>query len=413
MQRQTNTSMIDVDEARSIVVQQSSPLPTVELPLREALHRTLAKPIACDVDYPPFDRALMDGFAVIAADTAAAPVTLRVVGQIAAGSDPARAINRGEAMQINTGAPVPPGADAVVRVEDTELSSDRSSVVVKLAARKRQSITDRATYVSAGSTVLKAGSKITALEVAVAATAGAARVTVYRQPKVAILVTGDELIDVDERPSGAKIRNSNEPMLEALVRAAHAESIMLGVARDDRNDLRTRIEQGLSADVLCITGGVSMGEFDFVPEVLAELGVEVGFQKMIIKPGRPVLFAKSKRGTLIFALPGNPVSAFVGFHLLVRPALAAMHGRTTMDANQTAARLIGSMKATENRRSYWPGTARTDADGAWEVTPLLWHGSGDVFGMAGANCLIMRPPGAPAVGEGGSVMIQFLESASG
>lgn len=405
--------MIDVDEARRIVRDRTSPLPAVELPLGDALHRTLAEPVVCDADYPPFDRAMMDGYAVRARDTDAAPVTLRVVGQVAAGDDPTRRLESGEAMQINTGAPIPPGADAVVRVEETEPQADDNTVRVLKSIKPRQFITDRATYASAGAVVIDRGTRITPLEIAAAASAGAARVTVYRQPIVAVLVTGDELIDIGEKPSGGRIRNSNAPMLEALVLAAHAHPHSLGVARDDRNDLRRKIEQGLSADVLCITGGVSMGAFDFVPEVLAELGAEVCFQKMIIKPGRPVLFAKARQGTLIFALPGNPVSAFVGFHLLADPALAVMQGRNTILMHERSATLHGALKATENRRSYWPGRVRVDKQGGWIVEPLAWHGSGDVFGMVGANCLIMRPPKAPAADRGATVAILPLDRTTG
>ncbi len=403
--------MIDIDEAYEVLFSNIKAGKTVVLPLSEALYRTLAVPVSCDVDYPPFDRSVMDGYAVRAVDVADAPATLRVAGQIPAGTMPDRSLLPGEAMQINTGAPIPSGADAVVRVEQTELTDSGDGVLIREAVAPGQFITRRATYILAGQTVLEAGTRLAPLEIGAAAAAGAARVTVYRRPTVAVLATGDELVEIDEQPVGAQIRNSNQHLLAALITAACAEPVVLGVAGDDRESLRDSITEGLRSDVLCITGGVSMGAFDFVPEVLEQCGATFHIRKMAIKPGRPTIFASVTGGALIFALPGNPAGAFVGFELLVRPALAALEGRGGAVPLVGRAALRGSIKPTSNRRTYLPARAHLDDDGGWVAEPLSWQGSGDSFGMATANALIMRPPEAGAARGGDSVSILLLNQA--
>ncbi|MHC4697059.1 MAG: molybdopterin molybdotransferase MoeA [Planctomycetota bacterium] len=405
--------MIDIDEAYQVLFAHVRSGATVQMPLVEALHRTLAEPVRCDVDYPPFDRSVMDGYAVRAADvvgaTAPRAVRLRVVGRILAGSTVDRPLCTGEAMQINTGAAIPPGADAVVRVEDTEAVGSGDEVLIQKAVDRGHFITARATYVSAGEEVLSAGTLVTPLEVAVAATAGASRLTVYSRPTVAVLVTGDELIDIARRPTGAQIRNSNQYLLEGLILATHADPVVLGVVADDREAIRCKIEQGFRCGVLCITGGVSMGTSDFVPEVIESLGATIHIRKMAIKPGRPIHFATAPDGTLIFGLPGNPISTFVGFELLVGPALAALQGRQGVVPALVRALLRGPVGATTDRRTYRPARARVMDDGQWEVEPVSWHGSGDSIGIATVNALIMRPPRAPAVGAGDAVSILLLD----
>lgn len=250
---------------------------------------------------------------------------------------------------------------------------------------------------------------MTPLAIGAAAAAGAARVTVYRRPSVAVLATGDELIEIDRRPSGASVRNSNQYLLEALILSAHAEPVLLGVARDDRVALREKIEAGLRSDVLCITGGVSAGAFDFVPEVLEACGARFHIRKMAIKPGRPTIFATTPAGRSIFALPGNPASALVGFELLVRPALAALEGRPGEVQVPVRATLRGSIPAAGERRRFVPARGVVGEDGGWKVEVLSWHGSGDSFGMATANALIVRSPGAAAVSDGAVVSALSLD----
>ncbi len=402
--------MIDVDEAYRILFEHVTPGPLVELPLRDALYRTLAQDVLCDVDAPPFDRSLMDGFAVQAADVCEVPVRLRVVGRIAAGAQSERTLGRGEAMQINTGAPIPQGADAVVRVEETEMGDD-ATVLIKASVPEGKFITRRAEYVSAGAVVLKSGTRLTPTGLGAAATCGMSRVSVYRKARVAILSTGDELVEIDRTPTGAQIRNSNQYLLEALVRSAHAEPVNLPLAVDDRERLTAAVRQGLEADVLCITGGISMGDRDYVPEVLRAVGATFHIHKMAIKPGRPTIFATTATGKLIFALPGNPASAFIGFELLVRPALCALEGRTGVVAIQMAAELVGSLPANRDRRSFVPARAWNGGRGQWCVERVSWGGSGDSLGLARANAMIVFPPHAGEAREGAEVSIMLLDPA--
>jgi len=306
--------MIDIDDAYPILFANIRPLPAVETPLPQAVYRTLARPVTMDVDDPPFDKSVMDGYAVRSVDVANAPVTLRVAGSIAAGTVYAGPFGVAEAMQINTGAPIPAGADAVVRVEDTEATDD-GQVMVRKSVPVGNFITPKGTNIRAGREVLPIGGRLTPPAVGAAAAAGAARVVVYRRPKAGVLVTGDEIVEVGRRPGAAQIRNSNETLLIGLIESAHAEAIPLGMAPDERRVLLDRIRSGLCHDLLCLTGGISMGVKDLVPDVLLELGAVFHFRKLAIKPGRPVIFATMPNGTSVFALPGNPASAFVGFEL--------------------------------------------------------------------------------------------------
>ena len=262
---------------------------------------------------------------------------------------------------------------------------------------------------SAGQIVLEAGRRMGPGQIGVAGTAGAHRVSVYSQPVVSVLSTGDELVDVDQVPHGAQIRNSNRYVLEALVTQAGARSRNVGSAPDERGPLAARIREGLKADMLCVTGGVSVGKFDFVPGVLQECAVRFWVRKMSIKPGRPTIFGVARDGTPVFALPGNPVSAFVGFWLLVRPALAAMQGRPDERPQLVAGRLKCTRKAAGDRQSYTPVRMRIDADGSLTAEVLAWRGSSDPFGLAQADGLIVRPAGAPPVNDGAAVRVILLE----
>lgn len=401
--------MIDVDEAHRVLMANVKVGPVVEVPLEEALFRTLAEPIVSDMDHPPFDRAVMDGYAVRARDVTQTPVSLRVVGQIPAGASPETSLQAGEAMQINTGAPIPAGADAVVRVEHTVKAPGANIVEIRETVAAGKFITARGTYRGAGETVLAARTLLTPLEIGVAASVGAARIKVYAKPTVSVLATGNELVGIDQVPQGPQIRNSNQPFLDALIRSAHAAPVLLDTASDDREVLRGLIREGLRSDMLCVTGGISMGAFDFVPEVLTSLGATFHIHKMAIKPGRPSIFATMPDGTPVFALPGNPISALVGFELLVRPALAAQQGRSGVLPRLVSATLKGSVSAAGDRRTYVPARASVDDRGQWVAETLSWHGSGDALGVATANALIVRPPRADRAADGATVSIMLLD----
>ncbi|HRX85163.1 MAG TPA: molybdopterin molybdotransferase MoeA, partial [Phycisphaerae bacterium] len=313
---------------------------------------------------------------------------------------------------INTGAPIPPGADAVVRVEDTEVSADRRSVTIRVTVAEGQSICRRGAYVRAGDAVLEPGDRFGPGELAVAATAGATRVKVHGAACVAVLVTGDELVSAAQKPVGGQIRDSNGPMLEALLAAEGAEVTDLGRAGDERGVLTEKVQHGLDHDVLCLTGGVSMGAFDFVPEVLAACGVRIHFQKMRTKPGRPTLFGTTEAGTLVFGLPGNPVSALVGYTLLVQPAIAGLHGRVAWPRVRPAV-LEGAVGRTGERTSFSPAAVTFGEDGRLVAAPRTWYGSGDPFGLRRANGFIVRPPQSPdaAPGEVVEVLITRWQDA--
>jgi molybdopterin molybdotransferase len=394
--------MMTVEQAQREVLSRIQPLGSEAVGISCALFRTLAEPVACDIDYPPFDRSVMDGFAVRSDDVLEVPATLRVVGQIPAGQMATQCLGVGEAMQINTGAAIPSGADAVARVEITESVDGGRSVRITESVPLGKFITQRGAHARAGDVALNAGTLITASEVAVAATAGAAELNVYRRPRVAHLATGDELVDVAATPVGAQIRNSNQHALADLIRTSHADPVSLGTVGDDRDALRAKIEEGLQYDVFCITGGISMGAFDFVPEVLEQCGVSFHVRKMSIKPGRPTIFGTTDRGTLVFALPGNPVSAFVGFEVLVKPALSGLCGRSHIPPPIKAI-LDGELAATTNRRSYFPVSVRVDDDGAIVAKPLSWGGSGDPVGMAGADGFATRAADSPSAVDGDRV----------
>lgn len=404
--------MINVDEAYRVLFSLVKPGSAETLALDDALHRTLAEPVTTDLDAPPFDRAVMDGYAVRAADVACAPVRLRVVGYSAAGGGAASSLAAGEAVQINTGAPLPDGADAVVRVEDTEPSGE-DEVKVNVSVTPETFVTRRGSYMAAGDVVLPASARLTPAAIGAAGSAGAARVVVYAKPRVAILSTGDELVDVDCVPTGAQIRDSNRALLSALVRAAHAEAVVLEPAGDDRVAIEAAVRQGLACDVLCVTGGVSMGDRDFVPGVLESVGATIHVRRVAIKPGRPTIFASGPAEKLIFALPGNPVSAFVAFALFVRPALAVLEGRPAARPRYLPGWLTGSVPKSGDRTSFWPGLARVDERGQWQVERLSWGGSGDALGLARANTMIVRDAGMPEAADGAPVTIMPLDGVWG
>jgi molybdopterin molybdotransferase len=348
----------------------------------------LAEQISSDRDYPPFDKAVMDGFAVRAADVAKGGATLRVIDTIAAGAVGERAVEAGEAVAIMTGAPLPPGADAVVPVEETTRVGDR--VTFRRAARAGEAIARRSSDVEAGRVVLAKGARLGPAQIAVAASVGAVEVPVFAPPSAAVLSKGDELVEIEAAPTGAQIRNSNSAMLVALLRRLGCDVRDLGIARDDPAVIRDAITKGISlADALFVTGGMSMGERDYVPRLLQELGMELRITKLRIKPGKPFVFAAQSTGTrYVFGLPGNPVSAFVCTLRLASRVLARMAGGTP-DGRIGEAKLSSPLPANGPREFYQPALRIGGG-----VDPMAWKGSADIFTLAVANCLIIRPADA-------------------
>jgi len=354
-----------------------------EVALDSAPGRVLAADIAADRDAPPLDRSARDGFAVRSADL---PGELTVIGEVRAGGRFAGTVAAGQAVEIMTGAPVPDGADAVVMVEHTRSAGGR--VVIDRAARPGQAIVPRAAESARGECVLRAGTRIDYSGAAVLAAFGHARVPVYRRPAVAIVVTGDEIVEVADAPAEHQIRNSNAHSLAAQIVRAGATPVVLPLARDTAGHTRTLLARGLESDLLLITGGVSAGKYDLVESVLAGLGAEFYFDRVLIQPGQPLVFGRAC-GKFFFGLPGNPSSTMVTFEVFARAALELIGGQTDPVLTMPWARLTLEFRHRAGLTRFLP--AMLGGAGA-EITPLAWHGSGDVPAVARANAFLVADP---------------------
>ena len=405
--------MISVEQALQSVLAVAQPTASDRAQLREALGRVLAEDIASDIDSPPHDKSLVDGYAVSSAaftvggeDT---EIELAVVEQVTAGDVPTCSVGSGNAIRIMTGAPIPAGADAVVMLEETQWQAEDGTPLgvvrfsKKLNFREGQNIMRRGTSLRSGQVVLESGTVLGPEHVGLLAEVGRADVAIIPAPRVAVLPTGDELVDAGFLPGPGKIRNSNGPMLVSCVQQAGAIAQDLGVGRDNRDQLAERIGVGLGADVLLVAGGVSAGVHDLVPQVLEECGVQQIFHKVRFKPGKPLWFGQRKAGltdqgqtasTLVFGLPGNPVSSFACFQLFVAPALARLAGRTQVSAPRIAARLSDDFHHRGDRATYYP--ARVE-DGEIPIVHLVrWHGSADLRSLVDANAFAVFPDGQQA-----------------
>jgi molybdenum cofactor synthesis domain-containing protein len=403
--------MIPVAEAVSIVVEKTGPLPVERVALEEALGRVLAEDAAADTDLPPFDRAQMDGYAVRAEDVRAVPARLRVVGESAAGRGWRGRLGPGEAVRIMTGAPLPEGADSVQQVEVTRESEDGATVEVGRATEPGQFYVVRGSEVRDGQTVLRAGEEVTAARAAVLAAFGYAEVSVRRRPRVAVLATGTELVPVAARPAPDEIRDSNTYSLAAYARLAGAQVVRLPLAGDDPELLQRLIaEAGASADLLVLSGGVSMGRYDFTKSALAALGAEIFFERVALRPGKPTVFARlpGAGGALVFGLPGNPVSVSVTFNLFARTALRAMQGDPEPALREEWAVLARPAKGAAERTSYLPAALATDEQGRLLAEPLKWGGSSDFVAFAHATALVIIPQGTKTADAGTVVKLVRL-----
>lgn len=414
--------MISVDRALEIVLEHAVPLPAEETPLAEAWGRVLAEDVATDHDFPPFDRSAMDGFALKSGDAGFAPVALAVVGQVRAGQWPTRALETGQAVEIMTGAPLPPGADAVQQVEKTRRLNE-GWVEILAAVEPGMNVAPRACEMRAGEKVLTAGDRIDPATVGVLAAAGKSRVRVGSRPTAFVLVTGDELVDASQKPEEAQIRNSNGPAVLAQVREAGGQGFSLGVVGDDARRIVRKVEEGLAGDVLVLSGGVSEGVYDLVEDVLKGFGVEVLFDKVAIKPGAPLVFGRlqrpgpasrpARRGTtLVFGLPGNPVSAQVTFDLFVRAALLRLQGARVVRRPTLEVELCGRARNRSGRRAYLP--ARVHFTGGRLLADMVdSRGSADLVAHARANALVVleaaRTEAAPGERAPAVLLGNFLE----
>jgi molybdopterin molybdotransferase len=379
--------VIPVEQALEIVLDHTPVLPTEESDLAHAVGRVLAEDVHADLDMPSFDRSAMDGYAVRAAEVAHAPVTLEVSGQVRAGQWPDHALEAGHAVQVMTGAPVPAGTTAVQPVEKTRLLDGGRRVEILTAVEPGAHIARQGAEARAGDRLLERGRTIDPATVAVLASAGKGRVRVGRRPTVAVLVTGDELVDVWDTPSRGRIRNSNGYAVLAQARWAGAEARSLGVVPDRSDRIADAVRDGFRDDVLVISGGVSEGAYDLVEEVLARFDVGLLFTKVAIKPGAPLVFGR-RGDKLVFGLPGNPVSAQVTFDVFVRAALLRMQGAAVVSRPRVEVELLDAVKNRSGRQAYAP--ARVGFEGGRLVArPVASQGSADVAAHARANALVI------------------------
>lgn len=415
------SKLISVREAIDLIDRTEVCPRIVRVPLIDADGMRLATDIQADRDYPPFAKSMMDGFAVRSADVLGkTSVELKLTGEIAAGAVMQRPIEHGEAVAIMTGAPLPPGADGVVPIENTVRSGD-SSVRINRPGQPARYIAAQGSDVTRGTIVLRRGTVIGPQQAAVLATIGAADIEAFDRPRVAVLSTGNELVEPGAEPGAAQIRNSNGPMLIALLRRFGCKAIDLGICRDEPELLRAKLQEGLTqCDALFVSGGMSMGEYDYVPRLLQDAGVRLRITKLRIKPGKPFVFGEAKGGenrgkettTFVFGLPGNPVSAFVCTMRLASRLLQRLAGGDVSENWQTG-RLEVGMQPNGPREFYQPVVRTTpparhsSQSVIASIRPLTWKGSADLFTLAAANAMLVRSENEPALPMG--TVVRVLE----
>lgn len=416
--------MLSVDEALKLVAQQALALSPRRVALAEAAGLELAEELVSAVNSPPYDKTLMDGYAVVSSDRSEVRKVLEEVG---AGSVPHRPVTPGTATRLMTGAPLPEGADAVIPFEETELDGDHHVRFLRTDTKPGQHMLSLGAALKIGQRVFEPGTRLRPIEIGILAEIGHAVVRVQPRPKVAVLPTGNELVAVNERPAAGQIRNSNGPMLAASIARDGGQTIELPVARDEKRELHRLIQAGLEADVLLLCGGVSAGKFDLVPEVLSELGVVEVFHKIALRPGKPLWFGVkqvvdpdgAQRQVLVFGLPGNPVSSLVCYELFARPTIAALAGRGFASIPSSSAKLSHDFNYKGGRASCLPAAIATassseSTSGAMspgELPPveiLPWHGSADLVTLARANALVLLGTEPLSLARGTTVSVRPL-----
>jgi molybdopterin molybdotransferase len=374
--------------------------------LLDSMHRILREDIICDADSPRFDKAIRDGFAVRFQDLTEIPAALTVIGESRAGAGANVSVGRDQCCEIMTGAPLPTGANAVVMVENTERVSETSVRILK-AARENEGLLRRGAEARQGDKILSNGRRVGLADLGLLASTGKSHVMVSRKPRVAVIATGDELVEVDQEPQLDQIRNSNTYTICAQVREAGAEAVMLGIGRDNLDDLRTKIGRGLEHDLLLVSGGVSMGKYDLVEKVFAEFGVQVLFDKIAMKPGKPTVFGH-RDNTYVFGLPGNPISTMVAFHVFVRPLILFLLKAENTAPTILDAKLEVAAKCDPERAALVPALVRFEG-GQYRIKTAPWKGSSDLVGLARANALIMIPSRSGTLEPGETAQFLFME----
>jgi molybdopterin molybdotransferase len=405
-------SVLTFEEARAVVEEHASrlrPKGRELLALLDSLGRVLAEPVHADRDFPPFRRATRDGYALRSADALTIPSELRVIGEIRAGATAPAAIAAGEALAIMTGAPVPAEADAVVMAEHTSRAGN--SVILNRGVTSGENIVPSGAEAKRGDKLLPPGVRIGYPEIAVAASVGRTRIVVHRQPRVAILSTGDEVVDIDVPPGPSQIRNSNSYSLAAQVKLAGGEPLLLPIAPDEPQRLRDLLLEGLESDLLLITGGVSMGKYDLVEHAVAELHGEFFFTGAHIQPGKPVVFGcvpvklePSRDRKYFLGLPGNPISTMVTFELFARPVIEALAGVASPGLIFTHAKLKSEIRVRTGLKRFLPALLSGEFERC-QVELVHWQGSGDIASLARSNCYVVVPPDRERIEPGEWVAI--------
>ena len=405
----TQQDLTPLHAAQKTVLDAARPLGLEKVAILNTLDRVLGEDIVAARDNPPWDNSAMDGFAVRWEDlkqehAISKPVILHVIEEVPAGKVATKAVGPGQAIRIMTGAPLPRGANAVVKVEETEPSSD--SVKIFKPVEPRANVRPQGEDVKKGECIIRKGTQIRPAEAGMLAILAKSFVLVYQQPRVAILSTGDELADLDERFSEEKIINSNSYGIAAAVQEAGGIPILLGIAHDQPAALKEKIAHGLNADILVLSGGVSMGDYDFTKAVFKELGAEMNFWKLAIRPGQPLAFGKIQ-GKLAFGVPGNPVSSMVTFEQLVRPAMLKMGGLRTYGRPVVQAQMQEKFSKRNDRRHFLRGVL-TREEGVFKVRTTGEQGSGMLTSMVKANCLIDVSEEIERLNPGDWVNVQIL-----
>lgn len=383
--------MVLFEEALEIILQDVRRMGSERVPFEEALFRVLAEDIHSDVDMPPFDKAAMDGYACRRQDLHR---PMQVLEVIAAGDTPGHAIGEGQCSKIMTGAMVPDGADTVIMVEHTV--EEQPGFVRFTAGNTTPNIAYQAEDVKTGQRVWQKGMQILPQHIAILAAVGATRPLVARKPRVGILSTGDELVEPGHQPGPGKIRNSNGFQLHAQVLAAHAEPHYMGIVPDDEEATRQAIARALDEnEVVLLTGGVSAGDYDFVPKIMRQCGVEILFQKVAVKPGRPTVFGRSS-SSAIFGLPGNPVSSFINFETFVKPLLYAMMGAGYSPLEMRLPMGVDFRRKKGDRLEFLP----VSIDNKGQVIPVQYHGSAHIHAICLAHALMIIPKGTFEISKG-------------
>jgi molybdopterin molybdotransferase len=401
--------MLSVAEARARILSAFAPLPAEQVALPQALGRVLAEPIHARLTQPPFAVSAMDGYAVRSADVAHVPVKLKLVGYAPAGGSYDKRIGSGEAVRIFTGAPLPEGADAIVIQEDTEASGD--TVLIKESSPTNHYVRPAGLDFKRGDLGLAAGKRLNARDIGLAAAMNYPWVFVRRRPRVAILATGDEIAMPGDPLGPQQIVGSNGLALGAFLSAAGAEPFDLGIAPDNREALQRMAAGAAGADLLVTTGGASVGDHDLVRAALGEKGMSVDFWKIAMRPGKPLMFGRIGT-TPVLGLPGNPVSSLVCALIYLRPALRVMLGETSIDGGEEVAVAGRDLAENDSRQDYLRAKLSRDATGRPVATPFEKQDSSMLFLLQQADCLVIRPPRAPALAAGSAVPILRLDEFS-